>query len=224
MRLQFRAGIVAGAIMALVACGGGGDSHPPAQPAGFDVDAAFNNALAGATLTGLRAADPAGVQYSATLAYTALPDGDFAGVPARRSLQTSTVGRAGEASMVSAVTVFYATQPSRLLGTVTDTGKTTVFSQSTQLPNASPTGRSGVFSEGVVYASPALLSPIGTETLSWSLEPDAGGTALACLISVSRSAGSVSTEKDCFRIDAAGNISGGTIYIDRPGVTLFFTR
>lgn len=224
MRLKFEIAIVAGAIMALVACGGG-DDHPVAtQAATYDADAAFSNALAGASLTGLAAADPAGVRYTAELAYTVLPDGEFSGTPARRSLQTSRVGRAGEAPTVATITVFYATAPARLLGTVTDTGKTTVFSQVTPLPSASTVGRSGLFAEGTVYASPALGTPIGTETLSWSIEPDMGTTALACLTSISRAAGSVSTEKDCFRIDGAGNISGGTIYLDKPGVNLFFMR
>lgn len=224
MRLTVQIAVAAGAAMALLACGGGGDSHPPTHEATFDADAAFVNALAGATLTGLRAAGPAGVEYTAALAYTALPAGDFAGVAARRSLQTSTVGRVGEGQLVTAITVFYATEPARLLATVTETGKTTVFSPASPLPSASPIGRSGVFAEGTVYASTDLVAPIGTETLSWSIEPDTGATALACLTSVSRSGGSVSTEKDCFRIDGAGNISGGTIYIDKPGLTLFFKR
>lgn len=224
MRLEFRIAIITGAIVALFACGGGDDGQASTGAAAFDTDAAFINVLGGASLTGLKAVTPAGVQYTAALAYTTLPEGSFFGSPTRRSLQTTTIGRVGEDPAVAGITIFYNTGPARLLGTVTDTGKTTVFSQATQLPTAGVVGRSGLFAEGTVYASPALLAPIGTETLSWSIEPDTGTTALACLTSVSRSAGSVSTEKDCFRIDGAGNISGGTISVDKPGIALNFSR
>ena len=224
MRFELRTAIVGGVILALQACGGGADGQPAG--AAFDADAAFTNALAGAALTGLRAVDPAGGRYEAALAYTPMTDGSFMGSPTRRSLQTTTIGRLGQTPAVATATVFYDTGPARLLGTVSDTGKTTSFSQVSQLPTAATVGRSGVFAEGVVYASPALGIPIGTETLSWSIEPDAGATAtaMACLTSVARSPGSVSMEKDCFRIDGAGNISGGTISVDKPGIVLNFSR
>lgn len=221
MRIEIRATIVVGAISTLLACGGGGESQP-ATPA-FDADAAFSKALAGVALSGLRAADPAGFQYTASLTYAPLSDGSFLGSSTRRSLQTTTIGLVGTVPFISKVTVFYDIGPARLLGTITDTGKTTVFSQASQLPTAAMVGQSGVFAEGAVYASPALQERTGTETLSWSIEPDRGTTALACLTSVSRSAGSVSLEKDCFRIDGAGNISGGKISIDKPGIALDFS-
>ena len=152
--------------------------------------------------------------------------GSFLGTPIRRSLQTATIGLANTPPAVATVTIFYDTRPARLIGTVSGTGKTTIFSHVSRLPGAGTVGQSGVFAEGVVYASLALGPPIGTETLSWSIEPDTGATAtaLACLTSVSRAPGSVSTEKDCFRIDGAGNISGGTIFVDKPGIVLNFSR
>jgi hypothetical protein len=224
MRLEFRAAIVAGAIAGLLACGGGGDGVTSAAQRGtFDADAVFTKVLGGgAALSGLMATDPAGVQYTASLAYTGLADDSFLGTPARRSVQTATVGPVGGDAAVATTTVFYETGPARLLGTVTSTGKTTVFLHGTDLPTAARIGQSGQLAEGTAYASPALGTPVGTETLSWSVEPDNGATALACLTSVSRSADSVSTEKDCFRIDSAGNISGGTIYIAKPGWALTF--
>ena len=224
MRPELRITIVAGLIAALQACGGGSDGPPPV--ATFDADAAFTNALGGAALTGLKAVDPAGNRYEASLAYTSLPDGSFLGTPIRRSLQTATIGLANTPPAVATVTIFYDTRPARLIGTVSGTGKTTIFSHVSRLPGAGTVGQSGVFAEGVVYASLALGPPIGTETLSWSIEPDTGATAtaLACLTSVSRAPGSVSTEKDCFRIDGAGNISGGTIFVDKPGIVLNFSR
>ena len=210
-----------GAIATLLACGGGGDSQPATQI--FDADAAFSKALAGVALRGLRATDPAGGQYTASLTYDPLSDGSFLGVPTRRSLQTTTLGGFGATPFIAKVTVFYEIGPARLFGTIADNGKTTVFSRVGPLPAAAMVGQSGVFAQGAVYASPTLQEPTGTETLSWSIEPDRDTTALACLTSVSRSGGSVSLEKDCFRIDGAGNISGGKIVIDKPGIALDFS-
>lgn len=226
IRMEFRAAMVAGAVVALLACGGGGDSRLEAPAARFNADAAFANALAGTSLSGLTATDTAGVMYQAALAYTPLPDGMFLGTLAHRGLQTTSIGRVGDAPSVAEVTVFYDTDPARLLGTVTAAGKTTVFEQAAPLPSAAAVGASGVFAQGRVYASPALTEPIGTETLSWSIKPDATATAtaFACLTSVSRTTGPVSTERDCFRIDGEGNITGGTIFIDAPGLTLTFSR
>lgn len=224
MRLEFRLAIVTASICALLACGGGGDSTSPAQVTLFNVDAAFTNALGGAALTGLTATDASGGRYTASLAYTALPDGSFSGSPARRSLQTATIGRVGGPSTVSAITVYFATGPARLFATSADDGRTTVFSQIQQLPTSAGVGRSGTFALGTLYDSPALVVPVGTETLLWSVEPDSAVTALACLTSVLRTSEAISTEKDCFRIDGAGNISGGTISVDRPGIALSFSR
>ncbi|MFC5496895.1 hypothetical protein ACFPOE_05050 [Caenimonas terrae] len=224
MGLGIRGAVIAGASAALLACGGGGDGQQPAQGLRFNTDAAFVNALGGASLTDLAAVDPAGGRYTASLTYSALPDGSFAGAPARRSLQTTTVGRAGEPPAVTTLTVFYETEPARILATVTDAGTTTVFAQATRLPAAGTVGQSGPLAQGTVYAGTALTAPTGTETLSWSIEADGATTALACLTSVSGPANWVSTERDCFRIDGAGNISGGTISIERPGVALHFWR
>jgi hypothetical protein len=223
MNIVFREATVAGALAMLVGCGGAGD----AQPAGagmFDADAAFAHALAGAALSGLRAADSQGAKYTASLTYAVLPEGDFYGNWTRRSLQTTTIGRTGEPADVSRVTIFYDTRPARAVGTVADGGKTTVFTQVAQIPTAAEVGWSGVFAEGMVYATPALGAPVGTETLLWSIEPDSGATALACLTSISRSGDWVSSEKDCFRIDGAGNLSGGEIRVHRPGLALHFVQ
>jgi hypothetical protein len=223
MRLKFRAAIVACVAAGLLGCGGGDDGVP--SPPTFNADAAFTKALGGgASLSGLSATDPAGVQFTASLTYTSQPDASFLGKPARRSLQTGNISQTGGFSSTSAITVFYDTGPARLVGTVNEAGKTTVFLPGTNLPTAATIGQSGLFAEGTAYASAALGTPIGTETITWSIEPDSGSTALACLTSVSRSPGSVSMEKDCFRIDGAGNISGGTISIDKAGLVLTFRR
>jgi hypothetical protein len=224
MRLIFRTAIAAGAIASLLACGGGGNGfNSPAARGRFNADAVFTKVLSGgASLGGLKATDPAGAQYTASLAYAGLPDDSFLGSPARRSVQTATIGLVGAVPAVAATTVFYGIGPAWLIGTVTSAGKTTIFGHGADLPTAAAIGQSGLFAEGTAYASPALGTPLGTETLSWSIEPDSGATALACLTSVSRSADSVSTEKDCFRIDSAGNVSGGTISVEKPGIAMQF--
>lgn len=226
MRLVFRTAAIAAVIAGLLACGGGGDSvHSTPQAPTFNADAAFANALGGgATLSGLKATDPAGFRYVASLAYSSLSSGSFSGIPALQSLQTATIGRVGEVPMTDAITVYYDTAPSRLLATVTATGKTTVFLQGQGLPTAGRVGQSGQFAVGTAYATPALGVPVGTEVLTWSIEPDGATTALACLASESRTSVSVSIEKDCFRIDGAGNISGGTVSIDKSGLVLHFVQ
>ena len=226
MRFLFRSAATAAVTAGLLACGGGGDSvnSSPQAPI-FNADAAFANALSGgASLSGLKATDPAGTRFVASLAYSSLSAGSFSGIPARQSLQTATIGRVGEVPMIDAITVYYDTAPSRLLATVTATGKTTVFVQGNGLPTAGRVGQSGQFAVGTAYASPALGAPVGTEILSWSIEPDGATTALACLASESRTSGSVSIEKDCFRIDGAGNISGGTVSINKSGLVLHFVQ
>jgi hypothetical protein len=212
-------------VVCLGACGGGGDSSQSTPSrATFNADAAFTKALeGGVSLDGLRAVDRDGAVYTVSLSYGSLPDGSFLGLPARRSLQTSVLERIGVGAMKTTTIIYYETRPARVLGTLAADGKTTVFLRGGDLPTAATVGQSGPFSLGTAYASAALAEPVvGTETLDWSIEPDAGTTAFACLTSVSRSMGSVATEKDCFRIDADGNISGGRISIDRPGLSLNF--
>lgn len=211
-------------VVGLVACGGGGDSSlSTAPPATFNAEAAFSKVLAGGfPLSGLKAVDRDGVRYTASLTYGSLPDGTFLDRPARRSLQTAVVERVGVGAMTTTTIIYYETGPARVLGTLNADARTTVFLTRGDLPTAATVGQSGPFSQGTAYASPALGEPAGTESLDWSIEPDAGTTAFACLTSVSRSMGSVATEKDCFRIDADGNISGGKISIDRPGLSLNF--
>lgn len=211
-------------VVGLVACGGGGDSSLSTVPhATFNADAAFTKALGGGVaLGGLKAVDRDGTLYTISLAYRSLADGSFLGRPARRSVQTTVLERSGVGAMTTTTTIFFETGPARLLGTLGADGKSTVFLEGGDLPAAATVGQSGPFSQGTAYAGPEMGEPVGTETLAWSIEPDVGITAFACLTSVSRSMGSVATEKDCFRIDADGNISGGKISIDRPGLSLNF--
>ena len=227
MKSVFRTAAMAVVTAGLLACGGGDGDGGQSTPKGptFNADAAFANALGGsAVLSGLKATDPAGVRYVASLAYTSLASGMFSGTPARLSLQTTSIGRAGDVPFTDALTVYYDAAPSRLLATVTTTGKTTVFTQGTGLPTAAVVGQSGQFAAGTTYATPALGTPIGTEVLTWSIEPDGPMTALACLSSETRISISVSIEKDCFRIDGAGNISGGTVSINKSGLVLHFVQ
>lgn len=221
MSLVFRMAAMAAVMASLAACGGGDDG-----PRTFNADAAFANALGGSVkLNGLMATDAAGVRFVASLGYTSLAPGNFLGTPARQAVQATSLGRAGDVPFTDTITVFYDAAPSRLLGTVNAAGKTTVFTPGTGLPTAAVVGQTGLFAAGTAYATPSLGAPIGTEVLTWSIEPDGGATtALACLSSETRSGGTVSIEKDCFRIDGAGNISGGTVSINKLGLVLNFVQ
>ena len=208
---------------ALTACGGGGDggAAAPATPAvTFNADAALGTALAqGVSISGLSGRDPnLGALFTASLAFAPASDAFFDGALQKRSTQTSSVGATGVPTQTEVTQVFYATAPARFIGSTSSAGFT-VFTSRGALPAAGAVGQSGAFADGVIFASSAKTTRLGTVTVTWSIEADTATTAFACLNSVTTGSAQA-TEKDCFKIDATGKILGAKIALTASGINL----
>lgn len=220
--MKIRVLLTSVAVAALVACGGGGSSEV-APPLTFNMDAALATALTnGLLISGLRASDSAGNAYSLSFSYAPVADGPFLGQTYKRVTQTVSMTRNGTNAPSTSATIFYTLNPARLVGIVNSQGNATVITPKTSLPTAATVGAQGTYSTANVFASTALGPLLGTSTVLWSLEPDAGPTALACLTTTSSLSSGTVSEKDCFRINPAGAVSGGKVTVTIGNQALTF--
>lgn len=225
--------LAAGGLLGLLfGCGGGGGDGTVAGPgpgdaavvpviATYDMDAAFTRMLtAGARFTGLNGTF-AGVPMQLTLAFTPAADGVFQGRTYRRSIQ-SNVATAGGLQNSTSQTMYFTVNPVQLAGAIDDSGPLTVFASQGMLPNAGTAGQSGPYAFATSYASASSSTVIGQTRLTWELQADTDTTVWACL-TMTLVDGPVS-EQDCFRLDAAGNVSGARAVLFIEGQTVVFSQ
>lgn len=232
--------LIALPISLLAACGGGGSSGSTPTPTPipsvttFPVDGAFTNALTKGLSYTMTAKDTANNSYSLTFSYapgqpktntliypTALPT----------TTQTVLISKNGVASGNSSSDTYYSTGPLKLYGYASATFSATQTSQSL-LPATATLGSIGSFYTAttnqqipVQFATSSGTS-IVTQSAVWSLEQNTASLAWLCINTTSTPTSypnNHQTEKDCYQIDAAGNVSGMKIDLTTyAGVTLQF--
>ena len=226
--------LAAGGLLGLLfGCGGGGGDGPAATavPEGagsvvpviatYDMDAAFTRLLTdGAQFTGLKGTF-AGVPIQMTLSFTPAADGVFQGRTYRRAVQ-STVGTSGAVRNSTSQTMYFTVAPVQLVGAIDDQGPQTVFTSHGTLPATGTAGQSGPYAFATSYASASSSSVIGQTRVTWELQPDTERTVWACL-TMTLVDGPLS-EQDCFRLDAAGNVSGARAVLVVDGQTVVFSQ
>lgn len=209
----------------LAACGGGGGddavplgggvplvdsgsgSVPPAAQT-FDMNAAVGSVLAqGASFPNMRASLQ-GVDFGASVTYHPAVEGIFRGGVYKRSIRTVTMTASTASPLTSEDSVFFTLNPTRFTGYIGQDGMPAVLELMGDLPAAGMIGESGPYLHAIGYAADGQ-TVLGENWVTWSLEPDAGSTALACL----SWAGDDRRVyiKDCLRTDATGRVSGATM-------------
>lgn len=207
----------------LTACGGGsGDAGTPLSQT-YNLDAAITQALSRPTQLGPLSTTFQNVVFTLTMTFAPAPDMLFEGVTQKSNLQTVTM-TGGNANTSSSSTLYYKTGPYFASGSLDVDGSYTVSVRTGDLPTAATVGASGLLSTDTVYANASKALVVATSVTTWSLESDTATTVLACLNSVVRdvSPPDTSSQKVCFRINAAGDVSGGRIGITGSGVSLDF--
>lgn len=215
--------LMAGPLL-LTACGGGGSAdagNPLSQT--YNLDSAITQALAKSTQLGPLTTSYQNVVFTLTMNFAPATDAVFEGATRKRN-QQSVVMTGGGDTVSSSSTQFYSTGPYTAFGSQDSDGAYTVSVRTGDLPTAATVGASGLLSTDTVYADATKALVTATSVTTWSLEADTGNTVLACLLSVVRDVAppDTSSTKVCFRINAAGDVSGGRISITGSGVTLDF--
>jgi hypothetical protein len=208
----------------LTACGGGGgaDAGTPLSQT-YNLDAAITQALAKPTQLGPLTTTYQNVVFNLTMTFAPAPDMPFEGVTQKSNLQT-VVMTGGGSNVSSSSTQYYKTGPYTASGSLDVDGSYTVSVRTGDLPTSATVGASGLLSTDTVYADATKALVTATSVTTWSLESDSATTVLACLNSVVRdvSPPDTSSQKVCFRINAAGEVSGGRITLSGSGITLDF--
>jgi hypothetical protein len=221
----------AGGLLALLfGCGGGGGPVVPAPEgdesvlpviASYDMNAAFTRLLTtGARFSGLNGTF-AGVPMQLELSFTPATDGLFQGQTYRRAIQ-SNIATAGGMQNSTSQTMYFTVSPVQLVGAIDDSGPLTVFAPQGTLPTAGTAGQSGPYAFATSYASTSSSTVIGQTRVTWELQPDTDTTVWACL-TMTLVDGPLS-EQDCFRLDAAGNVSGARAVLFVDGQTVVFSQ
>jgi hypothetical protein len=85
-------------------------------------------------------------------------------------------------------------------------------------------GDSGPLHTGTEYADATKTTVTATTRTTWSLDPDAAGTALACLRTVSTSPGDPLpiNGAQCFRINSAGDVLGAVVTVAQGANSITF--
>ena len=214
--------LLAATVAALLsACGGGGgsgDATPPA-PTTFNMEAAIASSLStGVSFSGLQTTVNGNVLEFA-FSYAPTTDGLFFGDSYKRSIFSSSIKLNGVVSGTGASTNYFSLNPVRVIGTTTSDGFTTKNAYDGTMPTNATVGQSGpYYHTNVSFTGDTAVVAQGTTT--WSLEADTASTAWACLMTVDST--SPDWEKDCYRIDAAGQISGAKIVLFVQGQTVTF--
>lgn len=196
--------------LSLCGCGGGGGSSGPdvvASTLDFPVDAAASSYFQSAHHFNL-----SGVLYGRTpfSAVMTLTPGSgtttFQGQSVLYATQTLTVyDQYGAYAGSTSSTSYFNTGPFRVYGGTDSNGNVTVSDSTPRLPTTAKVGQSGPLGTSTTYSDSTLNNVVSTETDSWSLEADTASTAWLCL-NAQYADGTWS--KDCYEIDASGNVMG----------------
>lgn len=227
--------LAAAALAALLAACGGGGSDSPAPGAAavaaaaasptFNLDAAITNVLTkGLTLGGLQG-QLGGASYGFTSSVIPADDSSiFAnGTRFHRAVEIGTVTQGATTVSVTSQMLYFSSAPLQLQY-ATAGGSSSAFTQYTPvslLPTAASVGQSGTWNKAAVFPDQFTSTQVGSQTAVWSLEADSQATAWACLTFTITGAVS-GTEKDCYRIDAAGSILAGRFTATVNGQTVTF--
>lgn len=215
-------------VLALAACGGGGDGGDSA-PAVKSVDvAAFEHNIlrvnAQWTLNGTGTANGKSVPFqivmsSAPAARAAFP---LTGVIGNTVSQSMTISASGVSQTVIGAT--YYDDADHSFGVSYDTGGcTSIVASATALPTAAAIGSSGPLQteQSFTSCSTAVSAvPVSTSSETWSVEND-GGVILVCENSTQVSGATTATGSTCFESDANGKPGGrARVTISSNGVEI----
>lgn len=218
-------------VLALAACGGGGDGGDSATPApnikSVDVAAFTHNRLranATWTMNGTGTANGQSVPVQITL--SAAPGAQAAypitGVTGNTTSQTLTISSSGVSNSV--VRTFYYDDADHVFGASYSVGGcTSIAASTTALPTTAAIGASGPLQAEESYAgclaAPAM-APVATVNETWSVEND-GGVVLVCENSTQGGGSSVSTGSTCIESDTNGKLgSRARMTLSSGGVTI----
>ncbi len=212
----------------LVACGGGGDERSTAS---FNADQALTNLLTKPTAFNGLTATSGSNTFSIDVSFTPSDNAQMNGVSYRRSVQNTVVRVNGVIPPRETFPVQYLFDanpariraqivPSRNQGFAPIIYTISLFGNPASLPVSAGVGSGGVIDTAIIYGpklgatSTAGATPSGNVSVAWSLEADTASTAYLCL--------SLPHEKDCLKINPAGDILGMRATITVNGQTLVF--
>lgn len=212
--------------------GGGGEAGAPTATVSVNMDRAFTTFLSTpVNFPGLSTRDTQGNNYVLGFNLTPTTDYTLNGTVYKQTVQntTLTVNGSVPAGERFPSQYLYLQNPTRLSAHIVASRNAgfapiiyavTLLNNSVGLPTAGVVGTSGTYATSISY--PAKLDrtttsgtlPSGNATVTWSIEPDTATTAFACL--------ALPIEKDCLKINAAGDIVGARITVNVGTQTLTF--
>lgn len=214
--------------LALTACGGGGDSSTVVptvtSTADFQLRTAWVNHVSGSrSLTFNVSGSVEGTAVSGTGLGTqsSLVSTTFEGVPALRG-STSLSMTLNPGNLTIATTSYsYIDSNYNYLGSSGD-AEYSVVSSSELIPTTAKVNANGVWYRENRYSDSSKNVLLGTETTSYSLEPDTADTALLKIIQVQKDTGGTITGNATvtFRMTTAGSLTrlSETVLITTPAV------
>lgn len=197
----------------LAACGGGGGGGTP-EGGGSPLPVSTFNMQAALASTLAQGATPAPVRgtvgndtVEVTLTYAPAADGVFEGQTYKRATERA-ITRVNGAVLDDTSSTLYYVPPASVMVSTSGPDLVTRMSHDGALPTAGTIGASGPY----LHSSTTLnmggtTIPLGDTVATWSLEPDTGATAWACLTATPVEDPST-WQKTCWRIDPAGVVSG----------------
>lgn len=202
----------------LAACGGGGGGGSSTE---YPVEATFASAFTTSSSYTTTARDNSGNVFVLDFAITPGPTKTeplISADPKSTALISVAVSVNNSYPVTDVTELYFTRTPFSVAGSLNGT---TVYrvTQATALPATARIGASGVFATGTITDG----SVTTTQTMTWLLESDPGtANAWLCMVMQVDAPDGRYMEKDCFRIDAAGNVSGFKTDISTPGLTLQF--
>lgn len=208
------------ALALLSACGGGGgDGAATSSSVDFPIAAALSAYEVSAHQFSL-AGSLDGTNFTASLNQTPGPASTFEGKTALTATQTLALSANGVLAGQSTSRSYFAVNPYVSYGSIDqDDGHYTVFNQTAAFPVTAKVGQTGALGTETEYASSAKLQALGSDVVTWSLEADTATTALFCLNFLTSGQPAL-TGSECYRVTAAGQVSGLVLKITSGGKTL----
>ncbi len=186
----------------LVGCGGGGGggSSAPTATSSYPIESVISSLFTSPQTFTLTNSDP--INGVTTLVYDHTPMGDtsYNGVAAKTA-QIRSVVRRGLLATFQTDLVYFQISPFKILGkrmTITSGSITEVASLQAVLPATAQVGAAGSFYKATWTVS-GLAVP---NNVTWALQADTSATAFLCILNT------LSTDSDCYKINASGNILG----------------
>lgn len=214
--------------LALTACGGGGDTtaaNPTvSSSADFQLRSAWINHVSGSrslTFNVTGSVDGTNVSGTGIGTQSSLVSTTFEGGPALRA-STSLSMTLNPGNLTIATTSYgYIDSNYNYLGSSGDAGYS-VVSSSEVIPTTAKVNANGVLYTENLYSDSSKSLLLGTETTSYSLEPDTADTALLKIIQVQKNTGNAITGNSTvtFRMTTAGSLTrlSETAFITTPAV------